>query len=120
MEGKGWGIVLAILFACGMVWYQYSSKGNEQAELREVAYAVFESTPNFEQHESDYEYYFELFHDETFDRHYHMGSRRTSSSFDEDAYWEELLASMISTAKADGKDDLAQSLTDLHKRLMGG
>lgn len=117
MEGKAAGIFIAILIACGVVWYQYSSKGSESADMREVAAAVFETMPDYAEHQSDYEYYLDLYHEDAFENNYSMGSRRRSSSFDEGEYWNELLNAMITTASADKKPEVAENLTQLRLRI---
>ena len=117
MESKLVGIVVALLIGGGLFWMKFNDKNNDEQDLRNIAYAVLETAPGFDDHESDYEYYFELFHDETFERHYRMGGRRTSASFDEDAYWTELLAEMIRSASADGKAEVATGLTELRDNL---
>ncbi len=116
--GKLGGIVVAIAIACGFVWMDYSKKGDNKEELREVAFEVFAVLPDYEANQSEYEYYFDMYHDDAFENHYRMGGKRRSASFDEEAYWIEMFGLMIDSAKADGEDDIAESLESLQDEML--
>ena len=116
MESKIGGIVIALLIACGLVWFQYSSKGSEKDELRQVAYEVLATIDDYSQFESDYDFYFDMHHEEAFENNYQMGGRRRNATFDEDGYWNELLTAMIQTAQADEEPEIVAGLKDLNER----
>ena len=117
MEGKIGGIVIAILIASGFVWMNYANKGSDRADLKEVAYEVLTTIEDYSQNESDYDFYFEMHHEQAFEDNYQMGGKRRSSSFNEDAYWAQLLTAMIETAQADNEPDIVAGLEDLRVRF---
>ena len=116
--GKMAGIIVAILIACGFVWMDYSKKGDDKQELRDVAFEVLAVLPDYEAHESEYQYYFDMYHDDAFETHYQMGGKRRAASFDEEAYWAEMLGLMINSADADGEDEVAESLRLLQTEML--
>lgn len=116
--GKLGGIVVAIAIACGLVWMNYSEKGDDKQELREVAFEVFAVLPDYEANQSEYEFYFDMYHDDAFEKHYRMGGKRRAASFDEEAYWTEMFGQMITSATADGEDEVAESLRSLQAEML--
>jgi hypothetical protein len=119
MEGKLGGIIIAILIGGGVFWMRTNDKNENKQELREVAYSVLERSPDFSEHETDYEYYFEMYHDDVFEDHYKLGSKRVAPSFDEDGYWTEMFSSMITSAEADGEDEVVEGLELLRGTMFG-
>jgi len=112
MEKLG-GIIVALLIGGGILWMRTSDKSENKQELSNVAYEVLATIPNYSDHESDYDYYFEMYHDDVFEDHYSIGSKRVAPSFDEDGYWTVMFTSMITTATADGEDEVVEGLEQL-------
>lgn len=117
MEGKIGGIVVALLIAGGLVWMQYSNKGNDEQDLKDVAHEVLMTINDYDQYESDYVFYFDMHHDEAFEDNYQMGGKRRSATFDEDSYWNQILDAMIATAQADKETQVVAGLQNLKVRL---
>lgn len=120
MEGKLGGIVVALLIVGGIFWFKFNNKDSAGQEVHHAAILLFETLPDYNDHADDYEAYLDNHHESLFDRHYRMGSRRTSSSFNEDAYWNDLFTAMVIDARSDGNEELANNLAGLHQRLMRG
>ena len=118
MEGKIGGIIVALLIACGLVYMQYSNKGNDEQELRDVAHEVLMTISDYDQNESDYDFYFDMHHEQAFEDNYQMGGKRRSASFDEDGYWTQILSAMIETAQADKEPEIIAGLQDLKLRFL--
>lgn len=120
MEGKVGGIVLALLIACGVVWYKYSNKSDFAGEVHSVAVEILERLPDYDAHSDEYNAYLDAHHEEAFNAHYRMGGKYSSTQFDEDAYWNDLFAAMILHARSDRQEELATRLSELHRSLMDG
>jgi len=118
MEKFG-GILIAILIGGGIFWMRTSDKNENKQELSAIAHEVLAMAPDFDEHESDYNFYFEMYHDDVFEDHYRLGSKRVAPSFDEDGYWTEMFTSMISSADADGEDEVVDGLESLRDSMFG-
>jgi len=118
MEKLG-GIIVAILIGGGIFWMRTSDKNENKQELSDIAHEVLASVPNYSKYESDYDYYFEMYHDDIFEDHYRLGGKYSGPSFDEDGYWTEMFTSMIRSADADGEDEVVDGLTNLRDEMFG-
>jgi hypothetical protein len=117
MEGKLAGVVIALLIGGGVFWMRTQDKNENKTELKAIAYMVLENAENYSKNQSDYEYYFDMFHDDVFEDHYRMGSKRVAPSFDEEGYWTVMFDSMITTARADGEDGVVEGLEQLQDEM---
>lgn len=105
MEKVG-GIIVALLIACGIVWWKYEQKGEVGEEGHQIALVILETAmPNWATHESLYTQWLDEHHERLFDEHYRVGSRHTRTKFDENAYWNELFTAMAGSAKGAGYTD---------------
>ena len=118
MDSKIAGIIVALLIGGGILWMKSSDKSENSQDLRNLVYEVLETADNFDKYESEYQMYFDLYHDEVFDANYRMGGRRTGPSFDEEAYWTEMFTLMIRSADADGETEVADGLRSLRDQLL--
>ena len=118
MEKFG-GIIIALLIGGGILWMRTNDKNEDKQELSDIAHEVIAAMPDYDEHGSDYDYYFEMYHDDVFEDHYSIGSKRVGPSFDEDGYWTVMFTSMINTARADGEDDVVEGFTGLRGEMLG-
>jgi hypothetical protein len=112
------GIAVVLVIGGIVFWGKYNDKSETRAEYNTLILEVLETADGYDEHKSDYNHYFRLHHEECFDRHYRMGGRRTPASFNELAYWNDLLREMIREARAEDNEEVVKGLEALNKRLM--
>lgn len=106
-------IVIGLVVACGVVGLKFYNKGQDDSGVRKVAHQVCEQCPGYDKNGAYIDTLCNNAHKVAFDHAYKMGGRRTSTKFDEDAYWRELFTRMIGEANAEQRPDVAKSLTEL-------
>jgi hypothetical protein len=119
MEGKVGGILIGVIIAVGVVWFRYSNKDTRDQDLRDTAYALFETVTDPARDARVLGDWFERHHETCFDANYRMGGRRTSTEFDETGYWNDLFDAMNAEAARANRTDLTEDLRRLRLRARG-
>lgn len=117
MESRLIGIVIALVIAAAAVGYRFTQRDSEGEDMREQVMTHLQSLPDFDTHGSLYCEWFEAHHEDVFNRHYHIGGRRSRSWFDGDAYLEDLFIAMGTEAAAAGYQLQAEQLQELGDSL---
>ncbi|MEL6499047.1 MAG: hypothetical protein AAF937_02545 [Planctomycetota bacterium] len=116
--GKVGGFVVALIIAGVVLGMRFSDKGDASGEYREQVSALLATLPDYAEAEAYYEGLCDQHHEECFDNHYRIGSRRSGPSFDSDAYIHELLKRMAADARANGHTVQAEHLAFLEKDVV--
>ncbi|MEM8758254.1 MAG: hypothetical protein AAGF47_10795 [Planctomycetota bacterium] len=116
--GKLGGIVVALVIAGVMVGLKYSNKSDSADEYREQVSMLLATIPDYAEAGDYYEGLCDVHHERVFEEHYTMGGRRSSSSFDADAYIHDLLKTMAADATRSGYEIQAAHLTELEQGVI--
>jgi|688.fasta_scaffold623268_2 hypothetical protein len=102
---------LAVLIGI-VIGFKLYSKHNASEEFRPTAASFVRAFPAYEANKAYFDLALEQFHSKAFDLAYRLGGRRTSASFDPDAYHAFLIAFIMRDAEHQGKSDIAASLNE--------
>lgn len=119
MGEKAFGIIVAVLIAGGLVWWQFGKKDGRSDEVHQRAVEVIESLDHYPGHERLYLDTLEANHERIFDAHYMIGGRRTRARFDEDEYWAELYATMAAGLRDAGCRECGLDFVELFEAHTG-
>ncbi len=118
MDGKKIGGILVSVAVIGLiVVLRFRQRSEDSAEVRELAMSIISSMDEYEANQAILKTMGDRAHDIAFDAAYTMAGRRTRAKFDEDAYLDAFLRSMIDQASQMGRTELKQPLIDLHRQF---
>ena len=120
------GLVVVIVLLCAGFANVYLRRGRVGEEYRKEVHALIAKRCEGYQDNKDYmDWLVDATHDEVFSKNYHVnyspGGRyrasRDESTFDEDAYANELFAGMITKARDDKAENIAKAIEKMKKDL---
>jgi hypothetical protein len=116
------GSLIAVCLLIGGFMYANMQKGDERVELHGEMLGQLETLPDYATHGSLYNGWLDQHHDASFDANYTVERRggrygRTVSSFDSNAYLDDLFNSMAGSAAAAGYEEQAAHLRELREGL---
>lgn len=100
-------------------WKMWNKSGNS-AEAADVIKSWVIAMPAYETNKAYLDGLVVKNHDEAFSANYSSGGRRRSAKFDSESYAKQVFEGMIRQAKADGKEELAASLTKTFAEFKAG
>lgn len=109
-------LITLVIIGC-LVGYRFMQKDDEAEQIRVQVMGYIEQLPDFDTHALLYTTWFDAHHETLFEQHYRMGGRRVASSFNGDAYIDDLFTAMAIDATAEGYTDQAALLRELGESL---
>jgi hypothetical protein len=111
------GIVSIAVVIAVVVGFKLYNKSKASAAVREQAFVLLQSFPQYEENKEYYDSAFDELHGKAFDHAYRLGGRRSSAAFDEEGYLAVLIALYQRRATEDGRPQIGDAL-DLYRKTL--
>ncbi len=120
MERSIGGVIAALVIAGAVIGFKFYSKSEVAKETLAQAQQTCADCSAYKDNADYITGLCIMYHENAFDHNYSIGGRRSSSKFDSDAYYAELLEAMAAHAAKDGRKDIAESLIALEHKIVDG
>lgn len=120
MERSIGGVIAALVIAGAVIGFKFYNKSEVAKETLARAQQTCAECSMYNDNSDYIEGLCIMYHEGAFDHNYSIGGRRSSSRFDSDGYYAELLESMAAHAARDGRKDIAESLIALEHKVVDG
>ncbi|MEN0020798.1 MAG: hypothetical protein AAF747_07940 [Planctomycetota bacterium] len=117
MKARIVSVVLVLAVAAAVLVWRAQARAALSDEVRAEAERLLERTcPDWSAHRSVYVGLIDRYHDECFEANF-AGGLGSQRGLDDEAYWDDLFAKMIATARDDGHEQQSQWLQWTHETL---